>query len=244
MLTTVCGAKGGQGCTTVTAGLALIGDPAVVVDTGGDVPALLGESEPAGPGVVDLLLSDMPVTVEALGRLLVEVGTIGVVPRGADHVGEVTTDRWQELAGVLAGDEARWLVDTGTGPARQTATVAGARVLLVARNCFLALRRLVQCSLRPDGVVLVTEPHRALDVLYERVQRSIRSIRRRSGLLEVRLRVTRLRLVSGCRRCRGTRGMPFGRRPSGLSIWHPSGVSDVPVIGAPRHGERGALAVE
>jgi hypothetical protein len=164
MLTTVCGAKGGQGCATVTGGLTLIGAPAVVVDAGGDVPAVLGVPEPAGPGVVDLLLSDLPVTVEALRRLLVEVGTTGVVPRGDDRVGDVTTQRWQELGRVLTDDGARWLVDAGTGPAVQTAMVSGVLVLLVVRNCFLALRRSVQCTPRPDGVVLVSEPHRALDV--------------------------------------------------------------------------------
>lgn len=164
MLTTVCGAKGGQGCTTVTAALALVGAPAMVIDAGGDLPAVLGVPDPSGPGVVDLLLSDVPVTVEALGRLRVDVGAIGVVPRGADRAGEVATERWQELAQVLTRDGERWLVDAGTGPAAQTTTVAGVRVLLVVRNCFLALRRAVQSSLRLDGVVLVTEPHRALDV--------------------------------------------------------------------------------
>jgi hypothetical protein len=56
------------------------------------------------------------------------------------------------------------LLDAGTGPAWQTATVAGARSVLVVRNCYLALRRAVQHPLRPDGVVLVTEPGHALDV--------------------------------------------------------------------------------
>jgi hypothetical protein len=38
------------------------------------------------------------------------------------------------------------------------------RSVLVVRNCYLALRRAVQHPLRPDAVVLVTEPGRALDV--------------------------------------------------------------------------------
>lgn len=55
--------KGGQGCTTVAASLALArGGRATVVDAAGDVPAVLGLREPTGPGLVDLLSSD-PLSV-------------------------------------------------------------------------------------------------------------------------------------------------------------------------------------
>jgi hypothetical protein len=37
--------------------------------------------------------------------------------------------------------------------------------LLVTRACYLALRRFVRLSLRPSGVVLLTEPGRSLTAL-------------------------------------------------------------------------------
>jgi len=36
------------------------------------------------------------------------------------------------------------------------------RVLLVMRNCYLALRRTLHLTYRPDGIVLINEPGRAL----------------------------------------------------------------------------------
>ena len=69
MLTVCYSVKGGQGCTTIAAGIALIQPAAVLVDTLGDVPALLGSPEPSGSGVIDLLASDQPVTVAALERM-------------------------------------------------------------------------------------------------------------------------------------------------------------------------------
>jgi hypothetical protein len=176
----------------------------MAIDAGGDLLAVLGVPDPSGPGVVDLLLSDVPVTVEALRRLRVEVGAIGVVPRGADRAGDVTTDRWQELAQVLTRDGQRWLLDAGTGPGGQTATVAGVRLLLVVRNCFLALRRAVQSSLRPDGVVLVTEPHRALDV------RDVVAVLTGVAVTEVRIDPAVARAVDA--------GLLAARLPRGLRI--------------------------
>jgi hypothetical protein len=49
----------------------------MVIDVGGDLPAVLGVPDRFGPGVVDLLLSAVPVTVEALGR-----GTVQAVVGG------------------------------------------------------------------------------------------------------------------------------------------------------------------
>jgi hypothetical protein len=162
MLTVCYSVKGGQGCTTVAAGLALAGRPVMVVDTAGDVPAVLGVPEPTGLGVLDVLSSRRPVRVEALRAVAVDAGPAGVVPRGGSPTGSVPGERWRELAEVLVGDDAVWVLDAGTGPAWRAAVVSGVRVLLVIRNCYLALRRAVQAPVRPSAVVLVEEPGRAL----------------------------------------------------------------------------------
>ena len=162
MLTVCYSVKGGQGCTTVAAGIALIQPAAVLVDTLGDVPALLGSPEPSGSGVIDLLASDQPVTVAALERLRVDAGPVMFVPRGADDAANVAASRWQELGEVLAADAKAWVLDAGTGPAWPSVAVPDAHALLVVRNCYLALRRAVVSEVRPSGVVLVEDPDRAL----------------------------------------------------------------------------------
>lgn len=68
--------------------------------------------------------------------------------------------RWAELAATLIADRGAWFLDAGTNPA--ASSLAADRRLLVVRNCYLALRRAVAHPVRPDGVVLVTEPGRAL----------------------------------------------------------------------------------
>ena len=51
----------------------------------------------------------------------------------------------------------------GQGPAAAAALAGVAnRSLLVTRPCYLALRRAVHLPLRPSGIVLITEPGRAL----------------------------------------------------------------------------------
>lgn len=72
----------------------------------------------------------------------------------------MAADRWAELAATLIADRGAWFLDAGTNPA--ASSVAADRRLLVVRNCYLALRRAVAQPVRPDGVVLVTEPGRAL----------------------------------------------------------------------------------
>lgn len=57
-------------------------------------------------------------------------------------------------------DGAAVIIDAGTNPAG--ATVHGV-AYLVTRPCYLALRRAQRLTIRPDGVVLITEPGRALD---------------------------------------------------------------------------------
>lgn len=161
MLTVCYSVKGGQGCTTVAAGLAVAGAPVTVLDATGDVPAGLGVPEPTGPGLLDLLSSTGPVSVNDLRSVTIDTGHAGVVARGAS-LDLVTGERWRELGEALVRDDGAWVLDAGTGPAWQAAAVRCARSLLVIRNCYLALRRATEAPVRPSAVVLVEEPGRAL----------------------------------------------------------------------------------
>ena len=156
-------AKGGSGTTVVAASLALVLShrrPALLVDLAGDVPAALGMSDPSGPGVADWLASPT-ADAAALHRLAVPAtDTLQVLPRGGLAVGPAA--RWHDLATALAAFDGAVVVDAGTGiPAAALATAATHR-LLVTRPCYLGLRRAVAAAVQPTGVVLVTEPGRAL----------------------------------------------------------------------------------
>ena len=157
MLTVCYSPKGGQGCTTVTAALALAQRGSRLIDTTGDLPAVLGLPEPSGPGICDLLADDQPLEVAAIERLANPSPT-PLVSAGSAPAAAVPAHRWVELAATLTADRGAWFLDAGTNPA----AVAADRRLLVVRNCYLALRRAVAHPVRPDGVVLVTEPGRAL----------------------------------------------------------------------------------
>lgn len=69
MLTVCYSPKGGQGCTTVTAALALAQRGARLIDTTGDLPAVLGLPDTSGPGICDLLADDQPLEFAAIERL-------------------------------------------------------------------------------------------------------------------------------------------------------------------------------
>ncbi len=166
-------AKGGSGVTVVAVSLAVLlarqPGGALVVDLGGDLPAVLGQPEPDGPGLSDWLAAGAEVPSEGLARLEVAVADgLHLLPRGRGPL--VPLERVEVLAGVLAGERRSVVVDCGratwsaTGPADAAAVLAGAAVdsLLVTRPCYLSLRRAMTCPLRPSGVVLLREPGRAL----------------------------------------------------------------------------------
>ena len=95
MPVTVCwAAKGGSGTTVVTATLALsCPTDSLLVDLDGELPAVLGLSEPAGQGVADWLASDAPPG--ALDDLAVDVDrTTRLIPRGS-----ATPDRPRRVGG-------------------------------------------------------------------------------------------------------------------------------------------------
>lgn len=170
--------KGGSGTSVVAAALALgfaeRSRGCLLVDLAGDQPAVLGQPEHPGPGVLDWLHAGLESPPDALGRLELPVSPgLRLLPRGAgtaaladDNGGEVD-HQGLLLLSVLAAEQRAVVVDAGAlgagAPVMATALAATAGTsLLVVRPCYLALRRVVRCGVRPTGVVVVTEPWRVL----------------------------------------------------------------------------------
>ena len=166
MLVACWSVKGGSGTTVVAAALGLVlarSSPtgSVVVDLGGDLPAVLGTPEPAGPGVSEWLSAGEDVPADALAHLEVEGGPgLRLVPQGTAPLPAVGGERL--VAALSAGRPA--VVDCGRAGEAVGLEVAAAAPLslLVLRPCYLALRRALAAPLRPSGVVLVREEGRAL----------------------------------------------------------------------------------
>jgi hypothetical protein len=159
---TVCwAAKGGSGTTVVAAALAVsAAGPTVIVDLAGDLPAVFGVEEPAGPGVLDWVWSDAPA--ERLRDLTVPVaGGVHLVPRG-HGTAPSEADRWQELATELTRGGTRVIVDAGTGCPPAGLHAIADQSLLVTRACYVGLRRAIAAPVRPSAVVLVEEAGRSL----------------------------------------------------------------------------------
>jgi len=173
---TLCWAvKGGSGTTVVAAALALTSEPPVILlDLAGDQPAVLGLPEPTGPGVCDWLASDAPAS--HLADLAIDVAHgVRLIPRGRPdhdhrwrHATSTTDDdpvrlqRWDELIAALTAERTHLIVDVGTAQPPEVLNESAERSLLVTRACYLSLRRAVNCTMRPTGVVLVSEAGRAL----------------------------------------------------------------------------------
>jgi hypothetical protein len=169
--------KGGSGTTVVSVALACVlgrshPDGAVLVDLAGDVPAMLGQPEPPGPGAAEWLASGALVAPDGWARLEVPVPPdLHVVPRGRGPA--AGGERAEVLAGMLGAGGRPVVVDCGVlsppgpegGPAPGAAHVLAASAThswLVTRACYLALRRAASLPLRPSGVVVLHEPARSL----------------------------------------------------------------------------------
>jgi MinD superfamily P-loop ATPase len=174
MVTLCWAAKGGSGTTVVAATLALTCQrPSLLVDLAGEAPAVLGLPEPDRPGVAEWLVTDTPA--DHLVDLLIEIGTdVWLLPWSSTASASSTpaidpaSPRWAELGAWLISwsseDRAAVTIDAGTGTPPPAMLGCADRALLVTRPCYLALRRAVRCSSRPTGVVVVTEPGRALTI--------------------------------------------------------------------------------
>ena len=164
MSATVCWAvKGGSG-TSVVAACSALTNPLtrLLVDLDGDQPSVLGLPEPAGQGLGDWFATDLA------GRAIEDLGveldaTTRLVACGAAPIAS-DSPRWAELAEWLATTPFDVVVDAGTGDLQPelAAGRAGTTLILVTRPCYLALRRAARARPRPDGVVLIDEPGRAL----------------------------------------------------------------------------------
>jgi MinD-like ATPase involved in chromosome partitioning or flagellar assembly len=156
--------KGGTGTTVVSAAFALVSSkssPTVLVDLGGDSAAALGLPEPPGPGAHDWLQSSA-ADADALQRLLVPAtDRLFLLPCG-NRSQPVAAQRWADFAVALAALPQSVVVDAGPGSPATELLASAAQSVLVTRQCYLALRRVVAKGPQPTGVVLVTEPGRAL----------------------------------------------------------------------------------
>lgn len=176
MLVACWSVKGGSGTTVVSVALATVlarSSPtgALLADLGGagpggDVPAVLGLPEPAGPGLGEWLSSGDSVPADALARLEIAApGGLHVLPAGAQlPPSPQDGGRLEVLAAALAADPRPVVADCGCLPAGPGLAVAAAASvsLLILRPCYLSLRRALQAPLRPSGVILVSEAGRSL----------------------------------------------------------------------------------
>ncbi len=83
-----------------------------------------------------------------------------LLPRGGPAL--AVGARWSSLAAALTAAEPAVVIDAGTGTPDAALAAAATHRLLVTRPCYLGLRRAVAAGVQPTGVVLVTEPGRAL----------------------------------------------------------------------------------
>jgi hypothetical protein len=176
VLVTLWSAKGGAGTSVTAAALALVlarrPGGALVVDTAGDLPAVLGLAQPDTPGVAEWLAAGADVPADGLARLELPVTEgLALLPRGRAAL--CSPARAEVLASILGRDPRAVVVDAGclggasSGEAdvevRRALAAGAVHSVLVTRPCYLALRRAVAVPLTPSGLVVVAEPGRALD---------------------------------------------------------------------------------
>ena len=157
---TVHGAKGGQGTTTVAAVLAILhahaGHRTLLIDTAGDLPATLATNNTEPIGLADYLNTTRNVAIEQHVTRIND--NLDLLPRGD---GPITFDTY--TYGLLTGGLDYYdtvIIDTATHAPEWDRNAD--HDILVTRPCYLALRRAVTQP-RPTGLVVITEPGRALN---------------------------------------------------------------------------------
>lgn len=160
-------AKGGN-CTTVTAAAHAIvaaaargpARPIVIVDLGGDMPAVLATAETETPGINDWLSESCRQSADDLVASAVPVAPgLVLVHRGASFV--EGRPRWGDLATLLGTHDV--VLDAGTGWFPPEVAAAARETVLVTRPCYISLRRAVRLP-TPTRVMALCEPGRALTV--------------------------------------------------------------------------------
>lgn len=166
--------KGGAGVSVIAAslaqGLAASHGEALLVDLGSDQPDIVGIPPHEYPGVADWLAGGAAVPADGLSRLEIALAAgLRLLPRGNGPL--LAGERAAVWLALLARDERPVVVDCGVplgphcGPGAEVAlAVAGSatRSLLVIRPCLASLRRAMQATLRPSGVVVLNEVGRVL----------------------------------------------------------------------------------
>ena len=165
MLTVFLSPKGGTG-TTVTAtawALAAAGSAgrSLLIDMCGDARAALGMAEADSPGLNDWLGETQPADTDDLISLGTAVGNVMVVHPGSRYV--TGAPRWDALRDAIAAQDCPVILDAGTQFVPDEVRGVAHRTWMVVRPCYLTLRRATRLP-RPDGVIVVREPGRALTV--------------------------------------------------------------------------------
>lgn len=189
MVVTCWSVKGGSGTTVVAASVAVAAARAtdggvLLVDLAGDAVAALGLADEPGDGLRGWFgrgrdaggsggAGDRDDAGE-LGRLERRVDDrLSVLPwRSGPPLAPEAVERLPDLLARLAADGRFVVVDAGTidpdgevdpaGLVRRRAVASADRSVLVTRCCYLALRRVASEAVRPDAVVVITEPGRSL----------------------------------------------------------------------------------
>lgn len=180
MLVACWSAKGGSGLTVSTAGAALCAATSsdrevILIDLVGELPVALGLGPlPEHRGLAEWTRSAQgKVEPDALDQLACEVRPgVRLIPLGS---GAIDADNgFRLLLDLIAVDDRLVLVDCGvldvddaSMPRPDRAIVDAVldradQSLIVTRSCYLSLRRAARIAAVPTGVLLVTEPHRAL----------------------------------------------------------------------------------
>ena len=158
-------AKGGVGTSVVAAALAMASarhTPTTLIDLGGDAPAVLGVGTPAGPGVGDWW-STPHAPAEAVLALADHVAAnLHLVHRGSPP--KLITELHAERLALAAAADPRVavVIDAGQGVPHEVLHRCAQASLLVARPCYLGVQRMMLHAHLATGIVLVTEPGRAL----------------------------------------------------------------------------------
>jgi Mrp family chromosome partitioning ATPase len=155
---TISSTKGGQGVTTIAAAFATLtaqtGARTLLIDTGGDLAAILGRPEHHGSGLSDYL-ADPNVTLADITIAISD--RLDLITRGTGPIA-FSTHTYGLIAGGL-GNYDTVIIDcahTNT----EWPTLADQRVH-VTRNCYLAVRNAIRIP-KPTHVVVITEPGRSL----------------------------------------------------------------------------------
>ena len=158
--------KGGSGTTVVASTIALMRAAesqrgALLVDLAGDVPAVLGLAESAGPGISDWFANCDHGSRMTLQSIAIQAtANLQIIARGSKQLD--TKENFSELCAALKTFDLPIIIDAGCGLPSPDLLAHATSSLLVTRPCYLSLRRAAQLSVLPTGIVLINEAGRAL----------------------------------------------------------------------------------